>query len=957
MPAKERLPARLFQETPIHEVCPASEEFLAGPNPELLDVLRKRHGSYLETLTRGRRAVHATTGIGDAEALTEHMDGLVRMLVPDGPRGIDIVALGGYGRRELCPRSDVDLLFLVPDEMAAVIDSAVKQRVESVLYGLWGLRFEVGQAVRTVAETLEVAEREHAELTSLLDARLVLGDPQRFARFRSQIDARFLTGQRAAAFIAAKLGELERRQARFGDSLFLLEPNVKEGRGGLRDLHSALWIARARFKVKGVRDLVRLGVMSSREGETLSRAYSFLLGVRRELHLAAGRKQEHLRFDHQEQIAAVLGYYTSAERDMDKKRHGVERFMRAYYFHAHQLRHHADLVIERATSHRRRRAVMAAAAPGRFKIWDGKLTVADRGQFEEDPSALLRIFRVAQEESREIYSYTKNLVSAFRLRLDRTWRRDPAVVREFFRLLEDPKGDGSILFEMHDLGILRQLLPEVSRMTARWQHSLYHVYTVDIHSIMVVKNLKRLRRGHFAVQLPEMTRLITELPRPHVLYLAGFLHDIGKGWPRQNHSERGARVAETVGRRFEEAGLALWTAAETEDLVWLVLKHLAMSDISQRRDLSDPELLESFAREAGTLERLSMLYVLTFADMKGTSDRVWTQWKGRLLRRLYRSTAAVLEHLSGGQAEVNLHFQARRRRAEEDLLELAVESRTFLTEDIVRSFVDAMPARYLLSLTSPRMLRHVIMWRDVSTRGDLGVHVRHLRREASTKLTVVCLDQPGLLATLAGTLAANRLLIQEAQVFSVERLAIERGAVTGGPPPDYAYDLMSLEEGVSNRGRVAVDVLYVRGEDEALCDDPKRWEQVKADLREVVRGETTVVKLLEQRRLGSGLGFRHQPAVKTEVVVSNTDSASETIIDVFGRDQLGILYRLAQALADEGLSISLAKISTQGLRIADGFYVTDSITGAKVVEPGRIAGIKTAVRAAWSVDVPDRRPP
>lgn len=925
-----------------------SEASMMGPNPELLDALRAQHGAYLKSLKKPEPAANAATGSEDAEALTLHVDGLIRALLPDGPGGIDVVALGGYGRREMCPRSDVDLLFLVPDELAKDIDSAVKRQVESVLYGLWGLRFEVGQSVRTVAETLQVAEKEHAELTSLLDARLVLGDPSRFSFFLSQIDARFLTGQRAAEFIAAKLDELEVRRARFGDSLFLLEPNVKEGRGGLRDLHTALWVARARFKTKGVKELVRSGVLSSREGETLSKAYSFQLGVRRELHLAAGRKQEHLRFVHQEQIAAVLGYHPPNESDLDKKRHGVERFMRAYYFHAHQLRHHVELVIERATSHRRQRAVMASAAPGRFKVWDGKLTVAERSQFEKDPAALVRIFRVAQEESREIYTFTKNLVAAFRHRLDRKWRRHPAVVQEFFQILEDPKGDGSILFEMHDLGMLRQLMPEVGRMTARWQHSLYHSYTVDVHSIVVTQNLKRLRRGHFAEELPDMTRIITELPRPHVLYLAGFLHDIGKGWPRQDHSERGARVAETVGRRFEEAGLALWTAAETEDLVWLVLKHLAMSDISQRRDLSDHDLIESFAREAGTVERLSMLYLLTFADMKGTSERVWTQWKGRLLAELYHSTATVLGHLLEGQVQVDLHFEARRRRAEEELLELAVESGTFLTEDVVRSFVVNMPTRYLLSFSPKRMLRHVLMWRDVSIRRDLGVQVRHLRREDSTKLTVVCPDRPGLLAMLAGALAANRLLIQEAQVFSIEELPQDADPALGNPPPGYAYDLMTLDHRDPRRGRIAVDVLYVRGENDALCDDPARWARLKADLREVVQGDLTVSKLFEERVFDSGLGVRHKPAVKTEVMVSNADSRSETIIDVFGRDQLGILFRVAKALADEGLSISLAKISTQGHRIADGFYVTDTATGTKVSDPERIASIKRAIEAAWS---------
>lgn len=833
---------------------------------------------------------------------------------------VALVALGSYGRRELCPYSDVDLLFLVPTQP----DERVLTFVHTVLYGLWDLNLEVGHAVRTILETVKAARDDQSTTSGLLDARLLDGPDEGLAEresaFQSLVGAlqTTLSGERAARFIEEKLDEAKRRKKRYGNTVFLLEPNVKESDGGIRELHTALWVARARWRTPRVEDLLRLGVLSTREGRSLLRAYGFLLRVRAELHLAAQRRQDNLQFAHQETIATRLGYVHAGELDLDRRTHGVERFMRAYYFNAKQLALLSQLIVERATSHRTRRQLFARAAPGDFKLWNQMLTVKERTQFERDPAALMRIFRVAQEESLEIYSYTKDLIVDSRSLFDRSLRRDPEVVNDFLVTLEDPRNDAAAVRTMHDLGILRRLIPEWGRITARWQHSLYHVYTVDEHSIVVFDHLKQLKLGRHDDHARHFARVLGDLPRPAVVYLAGLLHDIGKGWPRGDHSIRGAKVARVVGERFEEAGLDAWTHEETGDLAWLVEKHLLMSDISQRRDMSDRNLIAAFAEDVQSVERLSMLYVLTYADMKGTSPKVWTEWKGSLLRELYEQAFAVVGTSSPTAAA---HFEARRRRALAWLLEARDEKN--LDEATVRAFAERMPERYMLSYPAKRMLRHVKMWREVSDSGELAVHVQHLSREGSTRVSVVCPDRPGLLSLLAGVLAAHRLQVLSAQIFSI--------------------DLMNARP---KDGRAALDVLFVQDERGAICEDKVRWDAVRGDLSRALAGEVDIPALLERHRTTSTLDPRHRPTVKTEIEIHEDESQDETVIDVFCQDHLGVLHTITRSLADQGLSISLAKISTQGDRVADGFYVTDAATGEKVTDRERLTRIVKNLEAA-----------
>lgn len=888
-------------------------------DPDALERLKKEQELARQTVATLANSLGAGGGRDLARAVTRHTDSLVLGVVdaamaalPEAQRDaadrVSLVALGSYGRRDLCPYSDVDLMFLVEDP------DSVESFVNAVLYALWDLKLEVGHSVRTTAETLGAAQDDQSTASGLLDARRLRGPEAPFEALVRKLRLE-LTGDRVPKFVEEKLAEAKRRRQRFGNTVFLLEPNVKESEGGLREMHSALWIAFARWRSHRIDDLVRIGVLSSREAAALDRAYDFILRVRAELHLAAKRRQDNLQFVHQEAIAARLGYLDPRELDHDKRTHGVERFMRAYYFNAKQNEVHSQMIIERATSHRSRRVMEARPAPGGFKIWSQMLTVSQRGQFETDPTALLRIFRVAQDEALEIYSYTKDLVAQSRHQIDRVVRRDPAVVRDFLAILEAPGADGSVVETMHDLGILRRLMPEFSRVTARWQHSLYHVYTVDAHSIVVFRILKGLQRGAEQSGTHHFARVLADLPRPAVLFLAALLHDVGKGWPRGDHSIRGGKVARVVGERFEAAGIDEWTPEETEDLVWLVEKHLLMSDISQRRDLSDSALIESFAEEAKTLERLGMLYVLTYADMRGTSPKVWSDWKGALLRELYAQAYAVIDDVAPGK--MALHYEARRRRALVFLLE--ERERRNLGEETVRKFAAKMPRRYMLNIRPHRMLRHVEMWRDVSENKKLALHVTQLRRESTTKLSVACPDRPRLLSILTGVLAANRVQVLSAQIFTVGAL--------------------------DDDDTIALDILRVQDETGRLCDDAARWRQVRADLEGALAGEKDVEATLGARR-PAAVSERKRPAVKTEVEVFNATSATETVIDVFCEDVLGVLHTITRALADEGLSISLAKISTQGHRVADGFYVTDAATGAKITDPLRIARIKSAVSAS-----------
>ncbi|MBX2810624.1 MAG: [protein-PII] uridylyltransferase [Myxococcales bacterium] len=922
--------------------------------PTILGAASARRGDQriLRTAATGR-PYSAPGGVPRVERMTALMDDVLGKLVEAARKALNgqvgdvaLVALGGYGRHELGLRSDVDLLFLVSGQTP----EASAKFSEVVLYALWDLGVEVGHAVRTPEATLSWAESDQSILSSLLDARLISAgvgpnDSHQLAfnTVERGINAMVARPDIGQALIQAKLDEAQRRYTRYGETIYLLEPNVKESAGGLRDLHAAQWIARVRYKTHGIHQLLKLGVLSPEEHRALLRAYDFLLRVRFELHRITMRRQDNLRFEQQEKIARILGYQDVGATELERNKLGVERFMRAYYFHARQLRVHSGAIVDRATHVPPKKGHRPRAAPRGFRLWGGKLTVRSADQFTTDPSAMVRIFDVAQEEGVEIHPYAKHLLFENRMRLDRVWRRDRRIVDPFLSVLENPQHDATWVEQMHDVGLLKSIIPEMARVTGRWQHSLYHVYTVDIHSLKVLGWAKRLRRGDYREEMPALTRMIEELARPCVLYLACLLHDIGKGWRREDHSVRGAKVARIVGDRLGGAESSGWTEEETVDLVWLVKDHLLMSDIAQRRDVSDPKLVQQFAETVGSEERLEMLYLLTVVDMMGTSPRVWNSWKASLLRELYVNSRAALRSHDGEGAR--RYISARRRRAQKALVAEFGGGKT--AEEQAHAFFSVVPDRYLLSVSRHRMARHVRMWSDVRQHGGLATHVSHIRRDGISTFTVVCRDRPGMLAAVAGVLAANELSILSASVFSVpDGLDVpEATLLSSGNDGDFDH-VRSATSG----GSIALDVMHVTDVRGGVCDDRERWARVRSELESVLLSRDDshqqVLRRVWKRR---GISY-HRPAVKTEVNVV-VDQGEEVVIDVFCEDHLGVLWLISETLAEEGLAVTLARVSTQGHRVADGFYIRDAQTGDKVTEE-RVRSAASALRDALQ-ELPD----
>lgn len=816
------------------------------------------------------------------------------------PSPVSLVALGGYGRRELAPFSDVDLLVL---HAPGKPDAFVKDAAERLVYALWDLRLEVGYAVRDLRTCDQLASEDHTARTALLDLRWLGGDRDLYRELERE-ELHGLSAAKVEKFLQDKLDEMRGRRERFGDSLYLLEPNVKESEGGLRDLQSALWLARVRFKVAGITELLSRALLPERDIREMRRARDFLWRVRNEMHYLAGRKWDQLTFDVQPQVAQAMGY-----RDRDGAS-GVEEFMRHYYLAAKAVLVACDAIVDRcletqtATGWRMvppPAATIGAERPvpvlqgqptraadrflpgGELKVFRGRLTVSDKDVLRRSPAALVRLFAAADREQLDLYPYARDLAAQVAEELPLEAAADPELNQELLACFTRAGTRGRFLTQLHELGVLPKVLPEFARITARRQIDVYHVYTVDVHSLFAVRRLFALRCGD--VKEPVLGELMQAQARPLALYLGTLLHDIGKG-AGKDHSVRGAEIAAEACVRM---GVDPDDAADIE---WLVLKHLRMSAIAQRRDLSDPDLIHAFAEEVGTLDRLEKLYLLTYADMATVGPRTWTEWKARLLLELFGKTREVLQR-GERRPEPGTAEAAGRARVAEAL----AASPRHASEDDRRRFVGAMPARYFLTAApaeAPHHLRLLQLGRDRVLAGAL----RHRRDLGLTELALTARDRPGLLATVAGVLAAHRIDIQHAEVFS------------SSPDPAAAGWLA---------GR-ALDVFELRGPDDGPVE-PARWRAARRDLVRVLAGEEPLAALMTRRLRASTVAAKPLPRVPTKIVIDNHSARAHSVVDVFTADRVGLLHTVARTFFELGVSVDLARIATEGHRAADAFYV------------------------------------
>jgi len=795
------------------------------------------------------------------------------------PPGIALAGIGGFGRLDLAPFSDVDLL-VVHDPSA---QEDVQRIAEPFFTALWDARLEVGASVRTPEECAERAAADHTIRTALLDCRYLAGDREVYQALEDKV-LRNLGDAQVDDLVSAKVDEMRKRRERFGGTVHLLEPNVKQSPGGLRDLQAALWMARARFKAAGLSDLLARGVLPGREVEELSKARDFLWRVRNQLHHLAGRKEDHLTFHLQEQVATALGY-----RDREGEGLAVEQFMRDYYLAASRLRRLADELAERCAPAREPDGPPETwqVSPG-LKVWDGRVTLEGREALRSDPSLFVRLFTTAERLGLEVYGYARDLIRDEAAQLDPAVRSDPAVCAALVEAFSKP-GRADWLRAMHREGVLGALVPEFGRITAKHQHDVYHVYTVDTHSIMAVQKLASLLAGDLIEEEPELSLAAREVPRLLGLVLGVLFHDAGKGLGG-DHSVKGAELVRAVCARL---GVPERDAADAE---FLVREHLAMSHVSQRRDLSDPELIEEFARRMQTRDRLDMLYVLTFVDVSSVGPGTWTAWKGKLLGELHQKTAASLEGRGTEAGE--------RSAQREALLSRGVQA------ERADAFLARMPRRYL-SFADPKDALRSMRVLELGRTRPLATAVRDQGDE--TVLTLATRDRPGLLADLTGVLSAHRIDVLKADVFST----------TDG----MALDVFSLRG--PRGGRVE------RG----------RWRAARRDLQRVLAGEIDAEALMAKMLRPSGLPPRHVPPVPSKVKVDNRAARDFTVIDVFATDRRGLLRAITAALRKGGLSISVARIATEGNRAIDSFYVRDA-EGRKLTDPSRLAEVEALVLGA-----------
>ena len=811
-----------------------------------------------------------------------------RLANPTAGEKMSVVAVGGYGRGELAPFSDVDLLFLLPYKQTPWGE----QVVEYMLYMLWDLGLKVGHSTRSVDDCIRLSKGDITIRTALLESRWIWGEQDLYQemkrRFQKEIVARS-----GPEFVEAKLAERDERHQRMGDSRYLVEPNVKDGKGGLRDLHTLFWIAKYLYQTDSVADLVDRGVFAPEEYRRFANAQNFLWTVRCHLHYAAGRAEERLTFDLQSELARRMGY---ADRP---GRSDVERFMRHYFLVAKDV---GDLTrvfcAALEEKHKKRKPFSLLRLPRRrkeiegFEIDGGRLTVTSARIFERAPVKILQLFQLAQERDFDIHPDALRLVHQNLKLIGPALRADPEANRLFMEMLTSRKDPETTLRRLNEAGVFGRFIPDFGRVVARMQHDMYHVYTVDEHSIRAIGILSGIETGQLAEDHPLANQIIHQVVSRRVLYLAVLLHDIAKG-RGGDHSILGEKVALKLGPRL---GL---NPAETETVAWLVRWHLAMSATAFKRDISDPKTVRDFVSLVQSPERLRLLLILTVADIRAVGPTVWNGWKGQLLRELYYQAEEVL---SGGHVA-----EGRRQRVEQAKAAVTQLLSDWPAEDI-NGFCRRHYNNYWLSHDSETIARHARMVRDADRTGaPLTIETRSDKFRAVTEVTIYTADHPGLFARLTGAIAVSGGNIVDAKIATT----------TDG---------------------MALDTFFIQDAEGGAFDRPQRLARLSAAIHGTLSGEIRPRLAIATEKPGVPSRARVF-TVEPVVLIDDTASDTHTVIEVNARDRPGLLYDVARALYDLNLNVASAHVATYGERAVDVFYVAD-LTGMKVTHRSRLAAIE-----------------
>ena len=802
-----------------------------------------------------------------------------------------LIALGGYGRAEMNPRSDLDLMFyyLPAGKDAARVIS------DRMLYLLWDLHLDVGYSIRSSAECLEESS-DCTVRSALLDARLIVGGHGIFATFNQNV-GHYMLNRDTATFIKHKLIERAERKKKYGSSIYLLEPNLKEGEGGLRELQEALWIARVKFKSKNLDDLLKKGVITEQDYYEYNDALDYLWKVRNFIHFYGQRKGDQLTFELQRQIAVALGYKNVRQTS------AVEQFMRSYYSRAFQVEHLATKLILVATQsstlqHRKPfNFISRRNLEDGFYIVYGELRTKKDQRLLDDPVLMMVAFELAQKHEVQMCIELKQLIRDNSFLINDKIRRSKRINSSFLTILRYSKGATKILRKMHHLQFLNAYIPEFKKIYCRVQFDQYHIYTVDIHTLFAIEEMEKVWHGDYAQDHPLITGVANNIEKRGLLMLAILFHDIGKG-SGKDHSVQGAEMIPVIARRMR------LNKEDSKRLQFLVLNHLQMTFISQRRDLQDMYMISQFAEKMEMSETLRMLYLLTFADLKAVGPDVWSEWKGGLLRELYEKTFDVLEKNEFFHEQRSEKVRNRKRKIRIALGGEFPESR-------IATAIKSLNTRYLLSYRVDEIIPHL---RLALGRGKktLVMHVEHNYDAKYSELTIATIDTPGLFSQIAGVLTGNSINILGAQIHTRKT-----GAV--------------------------LDILQVNSMVGDIVENKQKWERVERDLGAVLEGRSHIEDLFDQNTESDYFSeVKGQHRREDQVIIDNDVSNSYTVIDIFTYDKSGLLYEITKTMNQLGLYITVSKVSTKVDQVADVFYVSD-IFGQKIIDPVKLEEIRTSI--------------
>lgn len=802
-----------------------------------------------------------------------------------------LLALGGYGRQEMNLFSDVDLCFIYSEKRGAYIENLT----EKLLKILWDIGLEVGHATRTVAECKKLFVEDTTIMTSLLDARHLCGDSGAISELSAEIKKLLKSSSLKKKLVTAKLKEREARIQKFGGSVFVLEPNVKEASGALRDLHTIAWVSKILGKPSTLKGLMDEKYFDEEEYKSLKFAKNFLLRIRNDLHFAVKRKSDAMSFDRQIELATHMGFVDSENGIL-----AVEQFMQAYYNVAYAVSTLTEKFIREITSGRGFRKLLhkikSKSLDESFCILNGQIAIKNPHVFDKDPLNLLRIFKHVQEKGLPLHAETSDHMRVFSSKVDENFRRNKEAARLFRERINEYKNLGLVLQAMHDVHFLDEWMPEFKKLRCRVQHDIYHIYTIDTHSIFAVNELSKLAAGEYDKNFPLYKKILPQVKRPELLTLGVFFHDIGKG-EGGNHSVKGAEIANRITERLG------YSDEDRKVIEFLVISHLMMPHLSQRRDLEDQDLIINFATSMGNMDHLNMLFLLTWADIRAVGPEAWTDWKGSLLEKMYLKTKEVIE--SGEFSKEKT--QERIARVKEGFISQISDKN--LREQFL-SFLEAMPPRYFFAMNGESVRRHFYL-RQKNIEEKKNVGFTSWPFDHHHELLIETLNAPQVFALITAVMLYHAVNIIQADLFS------------------------------SRDGYITV-VLMVTDAHGKKIDKLTLFDEIRKTLEEVLLGRVKVDSLLEKRKIPDYMAKKPVQMAQSKVVVDNDVSAYHTVIDVYAHDRLGLLYDITRTLNENGLYVEVSKISTKVEQVTDAFYVKD-IFGQKITSRDKLNNIKQAL--------------